>query len=239
MKTYLVNKGVKSYISFMLVYLVIAVITITTRVLEIDEIQNMFKPMLMPILMIFVFVNSRFRTVYSRYILFALFFSMLGDIFLMPYFDIFIFGLASFLIAHVFYIFAFLRNNKLIEGIRKGKLSMTALIIAFLVLIFVLVQSMLASNTDFVLIIAVVVYASVITFMVLTSISSFYNHKTFEKKLILIGAILFMLSDSIIAINKFVLPIPLSGLWIMSTYTLAQWLIIVGSVARINSKLSK
>jgi len=39
-----------------------------------------------------------------------------------------------------------------------------------------------------------------------------------------------MLSDSIIAINKFVFEITLSGLWIMITYTLAQWLITIGVV---------
>jgi len=46
------------------------------------------------------------------------------------------------------------------------------------------------------------------------------------------GAILFMLSDSVIAVNKFVLEIPLSGLWIMTTYTLAQWLITVGGILK-------
>ena len=41
-----------------------------------------------------------------------------------------------------------------------------------------------------------------------------------------IGACIFMLSDALIAINKFVTPVPLSGLWILATYFCAQMLII-------------
>ncbi len=89
---------------------------------------------------------------------------------------------------------------------------------------------MLKTNTEIVLISAVVIYASVITVMVLSSISLFNNKNTPKVKLMMIGAILFMLSDSIIAINKFVVDVYLSGLWIMITYTLAQWLITVGAI---------
>jgi uncharacterized membrane protein YhhN len=42
------------------------------------------------------------------------------------------------------------------------------------------------------------------------------------------GAILFMISDSLIAINKFLEPLPQSGFWIMTTYIGAQFLIVRG-----------
>ena len=235
MKTYLINKGVKSYISFMLVFSVIAVITITTRVLEVDEIQNIFKPMLMPILMLFVFVNSKLSSNFSKLIFFALLFSGFGDVFLMPYVDNFMLGLASFLIAHIFYIVAFIKGNNLIEGVKKSIKSTVVLLLAYSALVYVLVTNMLAVETDVVMILAVVVYASVITLMVLSTFSLYANNASLETKLMMIGAILFMFSDSVIAINKFVIDIPLSGLWIMATYTLAQFLITTGSVARIKS----
>lgn len=232
MKTYLMNKGIKSYISYMLVYAVISIITIISRVLEIDEIQNVFKPMLMPILMMFVFINSKLTSSFSKLIFFALFFSMAGDVFLMPYFDNFLLGLASFLIAHVFYIAAFLKGNCLKDGIKNSKVSVSVLIVAFVALIYIMVTNMLNSNTDVVMIAAVVVYASVITVMVLATISLKSINPSLETKLMMIGAILFMFSDSVIAMNKFVFEIPLSGLLIMLTYTLAQWLITVGSIAK-------
>jgi len=37
-----------------------------------------------------------------------------------------------------------------------------------------------------------------------------------------------MISDSLLAINKFMQPLPLSGLAIMLTYLLAQYLIVEG-----------
>ena len=51
--------------------------------------------------------------------------------------------------------------------------------------------------------------------------SSSYN-------LVFIGAIFFMISDSILALNKFYQPIPFSNISIMLTYALAQYLIVLG-----------
>ena len=41
-----------------------------------------------------------------------------------------------------------------------------------------------------------------------------------------VGACVFMVSDSLIAINKFVTPVALSSLWILVTYYCAQMLIV-------------
>ena len=41
-----------------------------------------------------------------------------------------------------------------------------------------------------------------------------------------IGACLFMLSDSLIAIDRFLTPLPMSSLWILSSYFAAQMLIV-------------
>jgi uncharacterized membrane protein YhhN len=40
-----------------------------------------------------------------------------------------------------------------------------------------------------------------------------------------------MLSDSLLAINKFMKPLPLASLAIMTTYILAQYLIVEGFIA--------
>ncbi len=47
-----------------------------------------------------------------------------------------------------------------------------------------------------------------------------------------LGGVLFMASDSLLAINKFALPLPLSSLWILLTYWLAQWCIASALRAR-------
>ncbi|MBK6978454.1 MAG: hypothetical protein IPH28_16255 [Cytophagaceae bacterium] len=45
-----------------------------------------------------------------------------------------------------------------------------------------------------------------------------------------LGAILFIISDSLIAYSKFVTEIPLNSLWVMSTYGFAQYLILQGFI---------
>ena len=55
---------------------------------------------------------------------------------------------------------------------------------------------------------------------------------TLSFNLVIYGSILFVISDSILAYNKFVFPISYSGLAIMSTYMAAQYLITVGAVER-------
>ncbi len=41
-----------------------------------------------------------------------------------------------------------------------------------------------------------------------------------------VGAMVFMLSDALIAVDRFVLPLPLAPLWVLSSYYLAQFLIV-------------
>ena len=50
------------------------------------------------------------------------------------------------------------------------------------------------------------------------------------------GAILFLLSDSLLAMNKFLMPMENSGLFIMMTYLLAQWNIVNGLLKHYNEK---
>lgn len=38
-----------------------------------------------------------------------------------------------------------------------------------------------------------------------------------------LGGLLFLCSDTLLAINKFAMPLPLSSLWILATYWVAQW----------------
>ena len=52
------------------------------------------------------------------------------------------------------------------------------------------------------------------------------------------GAISFMASDSILAIDKFVTAVPAAYLWVLGTYYLAQWLIVHGMVSALRERHS-
>ena len=78
------------------------------------------------------------------------------------------------------------------------------------------------------LLVPVMVYAFVISLMVIQAAyrKGFTTPTSFSY--VMVGAILFMVSDSLLAVNKFLDPLPLSGVWVMTTYLGAQYLIVAG-----------
>ena len=76
----------------------------------------------------------------------------------------------------------------------------------------------------------VIVYTIVILAMAL---SALYRNAE-GASLVLIGAILFVSSDSLLALNKFGEPFPGARFWTMSTYILAQFLITTGMINYFN-----
>lgn len=78
--------------------------------------------------------------------------------------------------------------------------------------------------------IPVLVYAVVICSMLLATVHIYFNVNEPSNKLYVGGALLFVVSDSLLAVNKFYHPIYLSGVLIMLTYCMAQYFIVAGFV---------
>jgi uncharacterized membrane protein YhhN len=78
----------------------------------------------------------------------------------------------------------------------------------------------------------VILYAIIILIMLTAAINRIDKVNKISYYLVLSGAILFVISDSSIAITKFSHPFKSSGIVIMSTYVVAQYLIIMGYVAQ-------
>ena len=152
----------------------------------------------------------------------ALVFSLVGDVFLMLPGNYFIPGLASFLVAHLFYIALFRQGQSWFPSKRA-----LAAVLAVGATMYGIVWGGLH---DPVLKIAVAAYVSVIALMAAQAIGrATVQGKVAEgaaARWVALGACVFMLSDSLIAINKFVTPVALSSLWILATYYCAQMLIV-------------
>ncbi len=145
----------------------------------------------------------------------ALAFSVAGDVWLMfPGF--FIQGLASFLVAHLFYIALFKRGVSWFPS---------KPVLAVCVVYGVSMYAYLLPHLGAGLQIPVAVYIFFIALMGAQAIGRAVALKTTESKWVAVGSLFFMASDSLLAINKFVSPIPLSQLWILGTYFAAQLLI--------------
>lgn len=200
------------------------------------------KPFLMPLLMLYYYQHTKnnFQT-FDKIILGALFFSWWGDNFLMPsHPDIklpfnFLAGLGSFLVAHLLYIPAFLTTERSEKPIL---LKRPWLALPIVLLVFGLISFLMnAAHPNFIeMKIPVVVYASVIMIMVLTAINRYgrVNHESF--KWVTIGAIMFMVSDSFIALSRFSDlfegKVNLTRILIMALYAGGQFLIAKGCIAQ-------
>jgi uncharacterized membrane protein YhhN len=79
----------------------------------------------------------------------------------------------------------------------------------------------------------VMVYATVICIMLLCSLHIFLKVNSPSNLFYLIGAAFFVMSDSLLAINKFYQPFAFAGVYIMLTYCSAQYFIVTGFIKQL------
>jgi uncharacterized membrane protein YhhN len=144
--------------------------------------------------------------------------SLAGDVFLMLGPGLFVPGLASFLVAHLFYVALFTQGVGLFPRTRAlvATLGVGAAMYAFL----------WSGGLPSALRVPVGLYVVVIACMAAQAIGRAAALGDSAARAVALGAAFFMLSDSLLAINRFVSPLPLASLWVLATYYLAQWLIL-------------
>jgi uncharacterized membrane protein YhhN len=218
--------------SFLNSYIVLSIFYLLIVFFGQEQIAWFIKPILIPFLFLEVLFYPSFPS--KKTLLTALSFSWIGDVILLfsdrdeAYFTS---GLLAFLISHVVYIIIFSKHLK--ERNRKNKavfwIGVTAIILYLLTMLAVLLPSL----GDFK--VPVFVYALVISTMLLFAFKGFLIWEEPAKWYILLGAIIFVSSDSILAFDKFYTPIMQSSFLIMVTYLIAHYLIIKG-ILSLNQK---
>ena len=213
------------YIGFSIFYLLITAF-------DQEEIARILKPFLLPLLVVAVYLSEKFKT--KTLLLTALTFSWIGDVILLfankgeIYF---ILGLVAFLVSHVFYILLF--SKQAVSKTIKNKISFGAGI-GLIVIYFLMMISTLAPKLGS-LTVPVVIYAVVISTMLFYALKGSFQWNTIPYQSVLIGAVFFISSDSILAFNKFDQPIPYASFLIMITYLAAQFCIVWG-ILKLNQK---
>jgi sterol desaturase/sphingolipid hydroxylase (fatty acid hydroxylase superfamily)/uncharacterized membrane protein YhhN len=188
------------------------------------------KPLVMTLAIIFVATRAySMRASTQKYsastalLLAALVFSLTGDVFLMLPGDYFIPGLAAFLVAHAFYIALFRQdapwfaNRRALQGVLAVGAGVYAVLWSHL--------------PDAGLQVAVAAYITVICLMTSQALGRARTLGDTAAARVALGACIFMASDALIAINKFLMPVPLATFWILVTYFAAQLLITRNSKA--------
>lgn len=212
---------------WLLLFAIDSMLELASQLFNWHPLSLFSKPLLMPLLIgYFVSASGANRSLLKKLVVLALVFSWVGDTVLM-FQNIdgmyFIIGLVAFLLAHVMYIVGFtkLKNS-------TTKVERLAIIVFFLAYSATLVIFLWPGLGNMKA--PVMLYALVLTIMgVLGVIKSTTNHPY-----ITFGVLFFVVSDSILALNKFLIDVPFNGVLIMGTYIAAQWLIVAGVSKRIN-----
>lgn len=211
---------------FTLIFIVVTVLEIIFGSYEsLIYLHYFTKPAIVITLLCMFLVNSKHYKGYEKNVtILALVFSLLGDVLLMFVSNsenFFIAGLVSFLLAHIMYVLVFLRAK---NPEKKGYLF-TGILLVYAIILFYFLKDNLGD-----LMIPVIVYMAVILTMAVTA---FLRKKAISEVgylFVFIGALFFLASDSLLAINKFHIALPLSNLLIMLTYAVAQYCIVLGII---------
>jgi uncharacterized membrane protein YhhN len=195
-----------------LTYAFFSVIYLSTLSVELD-FSWLFKIIPLVILGFGVVLNT--TSTHRPYLLIALILSACGDILLEV--NLFIFGVGAFLLAQLCYASIFIRSW---QSFTTRWLASVVLVVFMLVMLLLLLPNLADLQLP------VIAYLIVIGLMGLAAIQSsqaFYWS--------VLGAIIFIVSDSFIAIDKFLYPIPMRSYCVMITYYMAQWMLIAGLLA--------
>lgn len=211
------NKSLLKY-----TYLIVALLNLFSWAWMDGEYNMYTKPLLMPLLMLYMYESSKGGVILSTLLLFlALVFSWVGDLALM-YEEYFLLGVGAFFIAQVLYVIIFIKGGSVPYQISWVKIITVGLYgISFLYIL-------LPHAGD--LQIPIVIYGISLMAMVATASMRDINSPDRSYLLVAIGAVFFLISDTMIAVDKFVNTIPMGDILIMSTYLIAQYLIVEGLI---------
>lgn len=212
---------------FAVAFWILSAAEIAGQIINNPSIHFFIKPLLIPALAAWLYFSKE-KSAQKKLLLTGLFFSFAGDVLLLfesSWPVAFIFGLAAFLITHICYIVFFLRHKPVQVSLLKKQPITGLLVIIYGVGLCWLLFPWLDP-----LKLPVIIYAVAICSMMLCSLHIFLKVNAPSNMLYILGALLFVLSDSILAVNKFYEHVPAAGVLIMLTYCAAQYFIVKGFI---------
>lgn len=216
------------------IYVLLSIVNIIVENAELTYWVYFTKPLLLTTLSLWFWLSTnKNSSLFSRLVLTGLIFSIGGDSFLMfvepsgsneSGQQFFIFGLLCFLLAHLAYLAAFLKYTSTTNGFLKNKPAFLLLFLAFFIGNILFLWPALPVDLQ--------VPVSVYSFVIISMAAGAANLKgkipPVIFKVLFIGVVLFILSDSMIAVNKFHphdFSVPYPRVLIMLSYLISQYLI--------------
>ena len=199
-----------------LIFFTISILDVIGIISKVDWIRYLFKPLII-LSLIALYCYSVAKV--NKWYIIALIFSFMGDVLLLNKFNYFLFGIGSFLITQVLFI-------KIIAGqLEKSALKLKIIaVLPFSVFYMALMYILRGKLEEFFL--PVAIYGITISvFGTVSLLNYLISKKSITSKYLLYGAIIFIASDSMIALNKFYEPHIFYPAAIIITYIMAQYLI--------------
>jgi uncharacterized membrane protein YhhN len=202
---------------FGLLSAVSVLLTLAGDLLSVSWLVYLCKPLATFLIISLAFTNWRIRKdAYSFWITLGLVFSLVGDVALMWSRQYFEEGLAAFLLTHIAYLMAYSRDARF-----PPRFRLWLVYLAFAALLYQFISRDLSSGLK----ISVALYAFFLLSMGAQAMNRFLILRTASARWAAIGAIFFILSDSLLSIDRYRMPIPLAPVFILVPYYLGQWLI--------------
>lgn len=212
-----------------LIFAVIVIIELIGRFTDNIALEYPVKPLIMIWIAIY-FLLHRHKKSFTVPVLLAFFFSWVGDNLLMLSGKndmLFYAGVGGFFCAQIVYIYIFRTYS---ESTGAGFVQRNPGYIFLFFLYLAGIYIFLAPGLEGIMKPIIIVYA--ITLIVMSVMALNRHGRVHHRSFILTfaGSLLFVISDSLIALNKFAFVIPLGGFVIMLTYISAQYLIMRGLI---------
>ena len=180
----------------------------------------LLKPLTTVLVIVFAAGRGQPSDARRRALLAGLALSLCGDVALLWPQQGFLLGLVAFLGAHLAYLLAFTRGVRL--GASPAAFAGYALLAAS-------VLALLWPGVPAGLRVPVAAYVLCLAAMAAQTASAWQVARGTPAAAWLwraaLGGLLFLMSDALLAFNRFHTPLPLAGVWILATYWAAQWLI--------------
>jgi len=192
---------------------------ITAELLDAEGLAYILKPVTIALIIVIAFVSLDVPSrIYKWAIIIGLTLSMAGDVLLMLPQDLFLWGLIAFALAQLAYTSAFVNVGGFYGNVKSA--------IPFLLFGIFMAALLWSGMQEDGMLVPALVYLVIILVMAWQGYGHWRQTGETRSKLAFIGVLLFVASDSFLALNRFVYDLEnLAPILILGTYYPAQWLI--------------
>ena len=210
-----------------LLLVIIAIVELTGRFTDNMSLEYTVKPLIM-IWMAVYFLIFRKKKTFTVPVLVAFFFSWVGDNLFLGKDELFFYaGVGGFFFAQLTYIYVFTRySEKGGRGYLQKNMIIGLLFLAYVAGIFAL----LYPNMEGIMKPVILIYALSLMGMSMMALNRKGRVGDASFLPVFIGSVLFVISDSMLALNKFYAEFYQAEFWIMITYISSQYLIMRGLI---------